>query len=96
MKFELYSAQSQRFARKVFGYFLKIFRYIPCWPVNVPHSTGGSTPTIFAVSPATRLPDPGVRTRLSPVVHTPVAATGWPIVVVTKSSLIKVMELVSR
>ena len=61
--------------------------YIPCWPVNVPHSVGGSTFARVAVAPVTRLPDPGVRTRLSPVVQTPVAATGWPIVVVTKSSL---------
>ena len=53
---------------------------LQCWPVNVPHSVGGLAPA--------RLPAPGVTTRLSPAVHTPVVVVGWPSPVVTKSSLI--------
>ena len=57
-----------------------ILKSLPCWPVKVPQRVGTSFPT--------RLPAPGVITRLSPAVHTPVVSDGWPRVVETKSSLI--------
>ena len=71
-----------------YSYILKIFRYIPCWPVNVPHSVGGSTFARVAVAPLVRLPAPGVSTRLSPSAQDPVVSAGCPIVVEIKSSLI--------